>query len=135
MINYSAFLRAYSSLTMQLDLIIIEVSKWGGWGVGDAYSLDPRHFWPCEGLGKNNAWKCLAGMPRILNPVNFVFRFSTRLVRYYFNFQISMLYYIIIYFLSLVELERWLADVAFFPSSTPMEPFQFPRHFPDCCCL
>ena len=50
-------------------------------------SLDPRHFWPREGLGNNLAWKCLAGMPRLLNPANFIFRSSTRLVRYYSNFQ------------------------------------------------
>ena len=40
-----------------------------------------------KGLGNNLAWKCLAGMPRFLNPANFIFRSSTRLVRYYSNFQ------------------------------------------------
>ena len=53
-------------------------------------------------------------MPRFLNPANFIFRSSTRLVRYYFNFQnFYALPYI--HFLSLVELERWLAEMRSFP--------------------
>ena len=77
-------------------------------------SLDPRPFWPREGLGNNLARKCLAGMPWFLNPANFIFRSSTRLVWYYSNFQN---FYVLpyIHFLSLVELERWLAEMRFFP--------------------
>ena len=67
-----------------------------------------------KGLGNNFARKCLAGMPRFLNPANFIFRSSTRLVRYYSNFQnfYALLY---IHFLSLVELKRWLAEMRSFP--------------------
>ena len=39
-----------------------------------------------KGLGNNLARKCLAGMPLFLNSANFIFRSSTRLVRYYSNF-------------------------------------------------
>ena len=72
------------------------------------HSLDPRPSWPREGLGNNLTRKCLAGMPRFLNPTNFIFRSSMRLVRYYSNFQnfYPLLY---IHFLPLVELERLLA--------------------------
>ena len=67
-----------------------------------------------KGLGNNLAWKCLAGMPRFLNPANFIFRSSTRLVRYYSNLQnFYTLPYI--YFLSLVQLEHWLAEIRSFP--------------------
>ena len=50
----------------------------------------------------------------VLNPANFIFRSSTRLVRYYSNFQN---FYILLYihFLSLVELECWLAEMHSFP--------------------
>ena len=51
---------------------------------------------------------------QFLNPANFIFRSSTRLVRYYSNFQnFYALPYI--HFLSLVELERWLAEMRSFP--------------------
>ena len=65
-------------------------------------------------------------MPQFLNSANFLFRSSTRLVRYYFK-----IFYVLLYicFLSLVELKRWLADVTFFPSSTPMVAFQHSGHF------
>ena len=33
------------------------------------------------------AWKCIAGMPQLINLANLVFRSSTQLVRYYSNFQ------------------------------------------------
>ena len=67
-----------------------------------------------KGLGNNLARKCLAGMPRFLNPANFIFRSSTWLVRYYSNFQnFYALPYI--HFLSLVELESWLAEMCSFP--------------------
>ena len=67
-----------------------------------------------KGLEKNLAWKCLAGMPQVLNPANFIRRSSTRLVRYYSNFQN---FYVLpyIHFLSLVELEHWLAEMHSFP--------------------
>ena len=63
-----------------------------------------------KGLGNNLTRKCLAGMPQFLNPANFIFRPSTRLVRYYSNFQN---FYVLpyIHFLSSVELERWLAEM------------------------
>ena len=67
------------------------------------------------------ARKFLAGMPRFLNSANFLFRSSTRLIRYY------VLPYIC--FPSLVEPKCWLAEVMFFPSSTPTEAFQHSRHF------
>lgn len=79
-------------------------------------SLDPS-------LEMNLAQKCLAGMPPFLNPANFLFRSST-----WYNFNVAMY----IHFLSLIELERWLAAmhyVAFFPSSTLMAAFQCSRHF------
>ena len=67
-----------------------------------------------KGLGNNFTQKCLAGMPRFLNSANFIFRSSTRLVRYYSNFQN---FYVLpyIHFLSLVKLERWLAEMRSFP--------------------
>ena len=67
-----------------------------------------------KGLGNNLARKCLAGMPRFLNPANFIFRSSMQLVRYYSNFQN---FYVLpnIHFLSSVELERWLAKMRSFP--------------------
>ena len=67
-----------------------------------------------KGLGNNLARKCLAGMPRFLNPANFIFRCSTRLVRYYSNFQN---FYVLpyIHFLSLVELKHRLAEMRSFP--------------------
>ena len=67
-------------------------------------------------------------MPQFLNSANFLFRSSTRLIRYYSNFRN---FYVLLYicFLSLVELERWLADVTFFPSSTPTMAFQHSGHF------
>ena len=51
---------------------------------------------------------------QFLNPANFIFRSSTRLVRYYSNFQN---FYVLLYihFLSLVELKRWLAKMHSFP--------------------
>ena len=58
-------------------------------------SLDPS-------LEMNLAQKCLARMPPFLNPANFLFRSSTRLVRHYCNFNVAMY----IHFLSLIELER-----------------------------
>jgi len=56
------------------------------------------------------------------------FRSSTRLVLYYSNFQY---FYVLPYicFLSLVELERWLAGLTFFPSSTHAAAFRPSRHF------
>ena len=56
-----------------------------------------------KSLGNNLSRKCLAGMPRFLNPANFIFRPSTRLVRYYSNIQN---FYVLpyIHFLPLVEL-------------------------------
>ena len=67
-----------------------------------------------KGLGNNLARKCLAGMPQFLYPANFIFRSSTRLVRYYSNFQN---FYVVpyIHFLPLVELECWLAEMRSFP--------------------
>ena len=56
------------------------------------------------------------------------FRSSTRLVLYYSNFQnFDVLPYI--RFLSLVKLERWLAGLTFFPSSTQPAAFRLSRHF------
>ena len=56
------------------------------------------------------------------------FRSSTRLVLYCSNFQN---FYVLPYicFLSLVELERWLAGLKFFPSSTHPAAFRPSRHF------
>jgi len=53
---------------------------------------------------------------------------STWLVRYYSNFQN---FYVLLYirFLSLIELEHWLAEVMFIPSSTLTAAFQHSRHF------
>ena len=53
---------------------------------------------------------------------------STRLVLYYSNFQN---FYVLPYicFLSLVELERWLAGLTFFPSSTQPAAFRPSSHF------
>ena len=70
-----------------------------------------------KGFGNSLARKSLAGMPWYLN---FVFRSSTRLVRYYSNFQKLP---------PSVELECWLADAAFFLSSTPMAAFQLSKNF------
>ena len=61
-----------------------------------------------------------------LNPTNFLLRSSMRLVRYYSNFKNVLP---CIHFLSLVELECWLADVAFIPSSTLTAQFQPSRHY------
>ena len=55
------------------------------------YSLDPSGH-ARKGLGNNLARKCLAGMPRFLNPANFIFRSSTRLSGTTPIFKISMLY-------------------------------------------
>ena len=44
-------------------------------------------------------------------------------------FKISMFYRIYICFLSLVKLERWLAGLTFFPSSTQPAAFRPSRHF------
>ena len=62
-------------------------------------------------------------MPRLLNPANFIFRCSTRLVRYYSNFQN---FYVLpyIHFLTLVELERWLAEMHCFPHQHPRQHFR-----------
>ena len=50
------------------------------------------------------------------------------LLRYYSNLHnLHVLQYT--HFLSLVELKRWLANVTFFPSSTPMTGFQHSRLF------
>ena len=56
----------------------------GVWGI--VWTPDPSGH-ARKGLGNNLARKCLAGMPWFLNPTNFIFRSSTRLVRYYSNFQ------------------------------------------------
>ena len=40
-----------------------------------------------KGLGNNLVRKCLAVMPWLQNSANFLFRSSTRLVRYYYDFQ------------------------------------------------
>ena len=47
------------------------------------------------------------------------------------NFQCSTVYHI--HLLSLIELERWLAEVTLFPSSTPMAAFQRSRHTSEQC--
>ena len=65
-----------------------------------------------KGLGNNLARKCLAGMLWFLDLANSVSKFVL----------------VYIHFLSLVELERWLAGVAFFPSSTPTTAFQCSRY-------
>jgi len=64
-------------------------------------------------------------MPQFLNSS---FKSSMQLVRYYSNFQN---FYVRphVCFLSLVKLEQWLAEVIFFPLSTPMAVFQHSRHF------
>ena len=81
--------------------------------------------WTVGRPGIKASLTCLAGMLRFLNPTNFVLRSSTWLVKYYSNFHVLQH----IHFLILVELERWLADVAFFPSSTLTAAFQWSRHF------
>ena len=87
-------------------------------------------FRPCEegsfgharkGLGNNLARKCRAGMAQFFNPANFLFRSSTQVL-----FQFSKFLCSIYCFLSLVG---WLADVAFFLSSTPTATFQHSKHF------
>ena len=67
------------------------------------------------GLGNNlGCSEVSCWIPRFLDSL---FTSSTRLVRYCSNFQnVYVLPYI--RYPSLVELKRWLADVAFFPSST-----------------
>ena len=57
---------------------------WDTWPI--VWTPDPSGH-ARKGLGNNLARECLAGMPRFLNPANFIFRSSTRLVRYYSNFQ------------------------------------------------
>ena len=71
-----------------------------------------------KGLG-NIAKKCLGGMPQLLNPAIFVLRPSTQLISYYSNFQKFTVYSL----LHSVELERLLADVVLFPSSTMTAAF------------
>ena len=64
-------------------------------------------------------------MQQILNSANFPFRSSTQLVRHYSNLQNFCLTISIL----LLQLEHWLADVVFSPSSTPTAAFQHSRHF------
>ena len=60
-------------------------------------------------------------MAQFFNPANFLFRSSTQVL-----FQFSKFLCSIYCFLSLVG---WLADVAFFLSSTPTATFQHSKHF------
>ena len=82
-------------------------------------SLAPQTQPTRKGLGNNLAWKCLAGMWRMhgfwIQQLTSSFRSSTWLVRHYSNIQN---FYVLLYirFLSLIELERWLAEVIFVPS-------------------
>jgi len=87
-------------------------------------SLDLAPDTTHEGLGRNLARKCPDGMLQFLNSANSSFRTSMWLVRYYSTFQN---FYVC--FLSLLERECWLAEVMFFPSSTPTAAFQRSRHF------
>ena len=81
----------------------------------------------CTRKGLNNiAQKCLAAMPGFLNSANFLFRYWTQLVKYYSKFQN---FYVPPYsrFLSLVELERWLAEA--FQHSRHVQARLFSRPF------
>ena len=76
---------------------------------------------PC--LGNTLARKCLAGM-LIITQISFS-GLQTQFVRYYPNFLYSSLYSLPV----ISKLERFLADVAVFPSSTLTAGFQCLRHF------
>jgi len=83
-----------------------------------------------KGLGNNLAWKCLAGMLRFLNSANILFQIFNAIGQVLLQFS-KFLCSIVLYsrFLSLIELEHWLAEVMFLPSSTLMAVFQCSRHF------
>ena len=67
-----------------------------------------------KGLGNNLARKCLAGMPRFLNSANFIFQILNAIGQVLLEFSN---FYVLpyIHFLSLVELEHWLAEMRSFP--------------------
>ena len=65
-------------------------------------------------------------MPWFLNPANLIFRSSTQLVRYYFNFQN---FYLPLYIPVISRTWTLVGWNVFFPSSTPTAVFQRSRHF------
>ena len=72
----------------------------------DQTSLDPRPFWPHKEGSGEYARKCLAGMPRLLNPSNCIFISSMWFVGY------QVLLHPLLVISRTSTLPHWLADVA-----------------------
>lgn len=88
----------------------------------DQTSLEPRPFWPHKEGSGEYARKCLAGMPRLLNPSNCIFTSSMSGTKFYY-----------IHFLSLVELQHcligWLMQHSTLQRSRHFQVRLLPRPF------